>query len=216
MMTGLAPDELLTTTRAVRKRLDLSRPVERSMIEECITVAAQGPNAGNRQLLHFVVVTDRDKRASLAEIYRKCAASYFSSPWTEIGTGSGDPARDEAMKRKFDSELYLNEHLHKIPVHVIPCISGRTDHLGVPAQAARWGSIFPAAWSFMLAGRARGLGMTFTTIHLHREEEAANLLGIPFKEVMQAGLLPVAHAKGSRFRPGRRPSVSELVHWEGW
>lgn len=215
-MSGLGPDELLTTTRAVRKRLDLSRPVERSVIEECIAVASQAPNAGNRQLLHFVVVTDRNKRASLAEIYRKCSATYFASPRATAGTGFGDPTRDEAMKRKFDSELYLNEHLHEVPVHVIPCISGRTDRLDVPAQAARWGSIFPAAWSFMLAGRARGLGMTFTTIHLQREEEAATLLGIPFKEVMQAGLLPVAYAKGSRFRQGWRPSVSKLVHWDGW
>ncbi|MGP8124699.1 MAG: nitroreductase family protein [Nitrososphaerales archaeon] len=215
-MTTLSPDELLTTTRAVRKRLDLTRQVERRVIEECVAIASQAPNAGNTQLLHFVVVTDKDKRALLAEIYRKCSARYFATPPTAELTGSTDSARDAATKRRFDSELYLNEHLHEVPVHMIPCISGRTDRLGVPAQAARWGSIFPATWSFMLAGRARGLGMTFTTIHLNREEEAANVLGIPYAEVMQAGLLPVAYAKGSRFKPASRPAVSRLVHWDGW
>jgi len=213
-MTTLTPDELLTTTRAVRKRLDLTRQVERSMIEECIAVALQAPNAGNRQLLHYVVVTNRDKRAALARIYRDCSASYFASP--PNSRDSGDAVKDAATRRRFDSELYLYEHLHEVPVHVIPCISGRTDRLDVPAQAARWGSIFPATWSFMLAGRARGLGMTFTTIHLHHEEEAASVLGIPYKEVMQACLLPVAHVKGSKFRPALRQHVSELVHWEGW
>jgi len=213
---SLTPDELLTTTRAVRKRLDLSRPVSKNIIEDCIAVAVQAPNAGNRQLLHFVVVTDEAKRRALAQIYRKCSESYFASPQAAIASGSGDRSRDSAMRRKFESELYLNAHLHEVPVHVIPCISGRTDSVGVAAQAARWGSIFPAVWSFMLAGRARGLGMTFTTIHLHREAEAADLLGIPYETVMQAGLLPVAYFKGSKFRPGLRQPIAELIHWDGW
>jgi len=215
-MTALTPDELLTTTRAVRKRLDLTRQVERSVIEDCIAIASQAPNAGNRQRLHFVVVTDRGMRASLARIYRECSASYFASPQTLNSKGTREAMRDAATRRRFDSELYLYEHLHEVPVHVIPCITGRTDRLDVPAQTARWGSIFPAMWSFMLAGRARGLGMTFTTIHLHREEETAGVLGIPYKEVMQAGLLPVAYAKGSKFRPALRQSVSKMVHWDVW
>lgn len=215
-MVGLTPDELLTTTRAVRKRLDLSRTVDRDRIEECVAIAIQAPNAGNRQLLHFIVVTDVEKRRALAQIYRQCSESYFASPQTAIASGSGDRSREAAMRRKFDSELYLNLHLHEVPVHVIPCISGRTDGLGVAAQAARWGSIFPAVWSFMLAGRARGLGMTFTTIHLNREQEAASLLGIPYKAVMQAGLLPVACAKGSRFRPGLRQPLVDVIRWDGW
>jgi nitroreductase len=216
VVSPFTPDELLTTTRAVRLRLDLTRPVERKLIEECIRVASQAPNAGNRQQIHFVAVMDKEKRLSLARIYRKGSAGYFEDRRTALSKGSGDPAQDAAMRRVFDSAWYLNEHLHEVPVHVIPCISGRTDGLPAPAQAAHWGSIFPAAWSFMLAGRARGLGMTFTTLHLNCEEEAANLLGIPFKEVMQAGLLPVAYTKGSEFRPAARPPASQLVHWDGW
>jgi nitroreductase len=215
-MAGLAPDELLTTTRAVRRRLDLSRPVERTLIEECVAIASQAPNAGNKQRLHFVMVADHERRSSLAQIYRKCSESYFAFGGVPAAQISGDPIWDAAMKRKFESERHLYEHLHEVPVHVIPCIAGRTDGLGVAAQAGRWGSVFPAVWSFMLAGRARGLGMTFTTIHLNREEEVAKLLGIPFGEVMQAGLLPVAYSKGSRFRPGLRAPVSEMLHWDGW
>jgi nitroreductase len=212
----LTPDELLTTTRAVRRRLDLSRPVGREVIEECIGAAVQAPNAGNRQKIHFVVVTEEKKRASLAEIYRKGSAEYFRMRLADLAKGSDNPATHAAEKRVIDSAWYLHEHLHEVPVHVIPCISGRTDGMPASAQAARWGTIFPAAWSFMLAGRARGLGMTFTTLHLNCEREAAELLDIPFEEVMQAGLLPVAYTRGTDFKPAARPSVSEMTHWEGW
>lgn len=215
-MINLTPDELLTTTRAVRKRLDLGRPVSRDKIEECVAVAIQAPNAGNRQQLHFVVVTDEKKRGALAQIYRSCSESYFTSTEAALTSSSGIGSKDAATRRRFESELYLNRHLHEVPVHVIPCISGRTDDASVAAQAARWGSIFPAVWSFMLAGRARGLGMTFTTIHLNREADAASLLGIPYDKVMQAGLLPVAYTKGSRFRQGLRQPSAEITHWEGW
>jgi nitroreductase len=215
-MPSLTPDELLTTTRAVRRRLDLSRPVGRKVIEECIHAALQAPNAGNRQKIHFVVVTEEKKRASLADIYRKGSAEYFKMRWENLAKGSGNPAKDAAEKRVMDSAWYLHEHLHEVPVHIVPCISGRTDGMPAPDQAARWGTIFPAAWSFMLAGRARGLGTTFTTLHLNCEKEAAELLGIPFEEVMQAGLLPVAYTKGADFRPAARPPVSEIIHWDGW
>jgi nitroreductase len=212
----LPPDELLTTTRAVRRRLDFTRSVERRLIEECVAIASQAPNAGNRQRVHFVVVTDKKMRESLAEIYRKGSASYFEQSRALLQKGTGDPIQDAMLKRVFDSGYYLNEHLQDVPAHVIPCIYGRTDNQGVPAQAARWGSVFPAAWSFMLAGRARGLGMTFTTLHLNCEKEAAELLGIPYAEVMQAGLLPVAYYKGSGFKPAQRPPRVQLIHWDGW
>jgi nitroreductase len=213
---NLTPDELLTTTRAVRRRLDLDRPVGREVIEECIAIASQAPNAGNRQQIHFVAVFAKNTRASLAEIYRKGSDEYFKMRRAGLANSSGDPARDATTKRVFDSAWYLREHLHEVPVHVIPCISGRADGLPVATQAAIWGSIYPAAWSFMLAARARGLGSTFTTLHLNREKEAANLLGIPFKEVMQAGLLPVAYTKGTRFNRATRPPISQLVHWDRW
>lgn len=215
-MPELTPDELLTTTRSVRLRLDLTRPVARSLVEECAAIAAQAPNAGNMQEIYFVVVTDKAKRASLAEIYRKGSASYFETRKAEMEKGSGDPRKDAVTRRVLKSALYLREHLNDVPVLVIPCARGRTEGTPVARQAARWGTVLPATWSFMLAARARGLGMTFTSLHLNCEKEAAELLGIPYEEVMQAGLLPVAYYKGSKFKPGSRPDVAHLVHWDGW
>ena len=214
IMSELTPDELLTTTRSVRLRLDLTRPVERKVIEECVTIAAQAPNAF--QEIYFVIVADEHKRASLAEIYRKGSVSFFESARAQVAKGSGNPARDALARRVLESGLYLREHLHEVPVHVIPCVAGRTEGAPLLVQTGRWGSVFPAAWSFMLAGRARGLGMTFTSLHLNFEKEAAELLGIPYNEVMQAGLLPVAYYKGSKFKLGSRPPLARTVHWDGW
>ena len=213
-MSELTPDELLTTTRSVRLRLDLTRPVERKVIEECVAIAAQAPNAF--QEISFVIVTDEHKRASLAEIYRKGAVSFFELARAQVAKGSGNPARDAIARRVLESSLYLRDHLHEVPVHAIPCVAGRPEGMPLMAQVSRWGSIFPAMWSFMLAGRARGLGMTFTSLHLNFEKEAAELFGIPYNEVMQAGLLPVAYYKGSKFRLGSRPPLARLVHWDGW
>jgi nitroreductase len=215
-LVELTPDELLTTTRAVKHRLDLTRPVGRELIEECVSIALQAPNAGNRQKLHFVVVTDAEKRASLADIYRKGSETYFEMRKASLAKGTGNPTIDRTEKRVYDSAVYLRDHLHEIPVHVIPCVEGRTEGKDVPTQAARWGSIYPAAWSFMLAGRARGLGMTFTSLHLNCEKEAATLLGIPYAEVMQAGLLPVAFYQGTEFKKAQRPPTIQLVHWDSW
>jgi nitroreductase len=213
---NLSPDELLTTTRSVRRRLDLSRPVEREVIEECIAIAQQAPTGGNMQNWHFVVVTDSTKRAELASLYRKGAEIYRSLPPAMTGVRLDDLQRKATQARVTVSARYLVEHLQQVPVHVIPCIEGRTDGLPTVAQAAQWCSIVPAAWSFMLAARARGLGTTFTSFHLFFEEDAARLLGIPFKEVMQTTLLPVAYTKGSKFKPASREPVSTIVHWDGW
>ncbi len=213
MPLDLTPDELLTTTRAVRRRLDLTRPVEREVIEECIGLAQQAPSGSNAQRWHFVVVTDPVKRAQLAVLYRKGAESYFSENSPPTG---GDPKREAERTRLRASARYLVDHVHEVPVHVIPCFNGRTEGLPAQAQAATWGSIVPATWSFMLALRARGLGSVYTTFHLSSEEEAARLLGIPFEQVTQAALVPVAYAKGTAFRPGPRKPLSSMIHWNGW
>jgi nitroreductase len=200
----LTPDELLSTTRAVRRRLDLGRPVERSLIEDCIRLAQQAPNASNREGWHFVVVTDPERRRALGELYRRGGEQYFASA---IAT---DDDRVAASAR------FLVEHIAEVPVHVVPCIEGRTEHLTAAQQSGRWGTIAPAVWSFMLAARARGLGTAWTTFHLRFEREAAALLGIPYDDVMQAALIPVAHTLGGDFRPARRAPLERILHWERW
>jgi nitroreductase len=204
----LTPDELLTTTRAVRRRLDLERPVERDVLEDCLRLAQQAPTGSYRQDWHFVVVTEPELRGGLAELWRLGADRYLGGP----------PAADlpGMMGRVLGGVRHLYDHLHEVPVHVIPCVEGRTDGKGAFAQASRWGSIIPAAWSFMLAARSRGLGTVWTTFHLAREEEAAELLGIPYAEVMQAALIPVAYTLGTEFKPGVRAPLESMVHWDRW
>ena len=216
MYEHLSPDELLTTTRSVRKRLDFSRPVEREVIQECLAIAQQAPAASNLQNWHFVVVTDPSRRAALAEIYRKGWETYLSLPTAARNLRFDDPQRVATQARVSESAQYLADHMQDAPVHVIPCIEGRTDDQPVILQSAQWGTILPASWSFMLAARSRGLGSTFTCVHLFHEEEAAEVLGIPFSDVMQAGLMPVAYTKGTRFGRAHRDPLEKILHWEGW
>jgi nitroreductase len=208
-MRELTTDELLTTTRAVRKRLDLTRPVEREVLEECLQLAQQAPTGSYAQDWHFVVVTDPELRAGLADLWRRGGEKYLA--------GIGDPEEIPGMMgRVVGGVFHLRDHLHEVPVHVIPCIQGRTDGKSVFAQASRWGSIMPAAWSFMLAARCRGLGTVWTTFHLPHEQEAAELLGIPYEEVMQAALIPVAYTLGTEFKPAKRAPLETMVHWDHW
>lgn len=207
---NLSPDQLLSTTRAVRKRLDLSRPVEPEVIRECIELATQAPTGSNSQQWHFVVVTDAEKRKALADLYRKSWTAYAGQR-AQIQ----DPQQASIMDRVRSSSAYLAEHYHEVPVHVIPCIKGRVEGL-TSNTAGFWGSILPAVWSFMLAARARGLGTAWTSLHLTYEKEAAEVLGIPYEKFTQAALIPVAYTLGTDFKPGPRKPLDDIVHWNEW
>src|SRR5437867_6348659 len=172
-------DQLLSTTRSVRKRLDLRRPVEPALIERAIEVALQAPTGSNSQGWHFVVVTDADKRAGLAALYRRAWDLYASGKLPARAELPPDDPRAKQLPRIIDSASYLAEHLHEVPVHVIPCVEGRVENAGALAQASTYGSILPAVWSFMLALRARGVGSAWTTLHLMYEQDAAKVLGVP-------------------------------------
>jgi nitroreductase len=203
----LSADDVLATTRAVRRRLDLRRPVERELIRDCLRLAVQAPTSTNTQNWHFVVVTDAGVRAALAELYRAVWTSYAgASPYEE---GASETGHETGSR-------YLAAHLHEVPVHVVPCIEGRPEGRSASDLAAFYGSIIQAGWSFQLAARARGLGSVWTTYHLDREAEAAEILGIPYESVAQVALIPVAHTIGTEFRPARRKPLEEVVHWDGW
>jgi nitroreductase len=213
---NLSADEVLTTTRAVRKRLDLDRPVERESVEECIDIAIQAPTASNGQGYHWVVVTDPEIKAPIAEHYRNNFEMFYGngggpSPYPE------DDPRTDRLDAVVGSAAYLARRLHEVPVWVIPCLEGRMSE-GLPSflQASLWGSIMPAAWSFMLAARERGLGTAWTTLHLPHEKEAAGLLGLPYDEITQVGLIPVAYTKGTDFKSASRVSAAERTHWDRW
>lgn len=214
-LLDLDPDALLTTTRSVRLRLDLERPVQRHLIEECIEIAQQAPSGGNTQGWSFVVVTDPRKRQALGNLYRQGWEPYFAAVSARFAA-SENSAPDPGTLRVYRSARYLADHMGQVPVLVVPCIRGRLNDATTEQQAGFWGSILPATWSFMLAARARGLGTFWTTLHLPHEREAAELLGIPYAGVTQAALIPVAHTIGDEFKLGPRRPLESVVHWDTW
>ena len=215
----LSNDEMLTTTRSVRKRLDLERLVEPAVIRECLELALQAPTGGNSQGWQFVVVTDLQQRKALADVYRKGWALYLQRRMAGQANLEGPASTPEGMAtlgKVLRSAIYLAEHMHEVPVLVVPCIQGRPEGLSATEQAGFWGSILPAAWSFMLAARSRGLGSSWTTVHLYYEQEAAYVLGIPYEEVSQAALIPVAYTLGTDFKPASRMPLDSVLHWDKW
>lgn len=201
-------DRLLSTTRAVRKRLDLERAVEPEVILECLQLATQAPTGSNGQGWRFVVVTDPEKRAALAELYNAGGADYLRS--------QAEAEHDAQTSRVYQSAFALTEFLHRVPVFVIPCIERRFDGASNAINCSAYGSIMPATWSFMLALRSRGLGSVWTTLHLFKEREAAEVLGIPYDSITQIALIPVAYTTGGDFKPAARGPVSEVTSWNSW
>lgn len=215
-MDLMTVDHLLSTTRSVRKRLDFTRPVDVSVITKCIDLALQAPTGGNSQGWSFVVVTDAAKRKAVAEIYKKAFKLYSSDP--EMRTRYDADANDlraKQMDRVLSSADFLADHMHEAPALVIACIDGRIEKASPVEQAGVYGSILPAAWSFMLALRSRGLGTAWTTLHIMYEQEVAKILGIP-ATVTQAALFPVAYFTGDDFKPAKRLPTAEFVHWDSW
>ena len=206
-------DTLLTTTRSLRKRLDLTRPVPPELIEECLEIALQSPSATNTQKWRFMVICDPEKRAGIAKLYKRAFESYWeAADETDYGTTGSESTESQRM---IDSAVYLVNHLHEVPVHVLFCIEDQVQDVPLFDQATAYGSILPAAWSFMLAARARGLGCCWTTVHLKHADEAAQLLNIP-DSVNQCVLLPVAYYMGTGFKVARRIPATELTHWDSW
>jgi nitroreductase len=210
---NLTVDELLTTTRSVRKRLDFDKPVPREIVMECLDLALQAPTGSNAQGWQFVFVDAPEKKKALADIYRTAATPYLDAEKPTYGD-----VRDERTPLVIDSAKYLNENLEKAPVFMIPCLEGRPDGAPAGMSASFWGSLLPAAWSFMLALRSRGLGSAWTTLHLigDGEKQAAEVLGIPFDTYAQGGLWPIAYTKGTDFKKAKRLPAEELAHWNSW
>jgi nitroreductase len=203
-------DLLLSTTRSVRRRLDFDRPVEREVLLECLELAVQAPTASNRQTWRWMIVTDEDLKSRIADIYREQGMEYLRG-----SKAAAEEAGDDAKLRVHKSALYLAENFERAPAFVIPCIAQDLTQMNQTGVIGTLGSIIQAAWSFQLALRARGLGSTWTTLHLGQAQAVADLLGIP-DGVTQVSLIPVAYTKGLDFRPATRPPVTEITHWNRW
>ena len=209
----LSPDELLTTTRTVRKRLDLTRPVPMALVRECLEIALQAPSGSNRQDWHWLVVTDPAVRGEIGGYYQRAWDAYADSASAAGKLFADDPTRAPVQRRIGDSGTWLSERMRDVPVLVIAC---RTiTNLSAGNQADVWGSLLPAAWSYMLAARARGLGTAWTTLHLDYEREVAAVLGLPDK-VRQGVLIPTAYYTGETFRRAPRQPLDSVLHLNHW
>ena len=213
----LSPDELLSTTRAVRKRLDFDRPVPDELVRECVALAMQSPSGSNNMTMQFIVVRDADKRAAIGEIYRQCYGVYTTMDGVYIGSiDKGSEQANAQQRRSATSADYLGEHMGEAPVLIIPCTPGRVDGLPGLVAASMLGNVLPGMWSLMLAARARGLGTCWTTLHLMQEQAVAEILGIPFDSVQQLCLSPLAYTTGTDFKPAARPEPDTIIHWDTW
>lgn len=209
---GLGADELLTTTRAVRKRIDFDRPVEREVVLECVEIAQQAPTGSNTQGWRWMFVDDPDKKAAIAELYRKNFYPYIGLD----EQGQPLPSGNDQGDRIRSSAIYMAERLHEVPLMAIPCHTGRLEGADTFAQASTWGSILPAVWSFLLALRERGIGSSWTTLHLPDEQAVADLLGIPYDRYTQVGMFPIGYTLGTDFKPADRVSAERFVRWNEW
>lgn len=206
-------DRLLTTTRSVRKRLDLARPVERDVVLECLRIATQAPSGGNTQRWRWLVVDDADARTGIAKWYQASHDPYMAANRELAGDAL---VAGSSPDRVMSSSIHLSDHMAEVPVHVIPCWLDRLpDRPSAMDMAGVYGSLLPAVWSFMLALRARGLGAAWTTLHLAHEQEVGELLGIP-DTVTQAALIPVAYYTGEDFKPAARKPVEAVTYWNVW
>lgn len=212
---NLSADDLLSTTRSVRKRLDLERPVARETVEECLELAFQAPNGSNMNTWRWIVVDDRDLVAQMADIYRGGIDDFVATLGGKVGenyAGASVPGF-AAIDQSVD---HLRQNMHRVPALLLPLMAGRVEGGNAFSQGSAYGSIIQATWSFFLALRERGMGSAWTTAHLWREKEMAELLGVPYEHYTQIGLFPIAYTMGTDFRPAYRKAFAEVASWNGF
>lgn len=213
---NLTVDEVLATTRSVRKRLDFDRPVPFELIRECLDLALQSPTGSAGQFWEFVLVDDPETRAALGGVYRKAWPTYTGTPGSLYNMHKGDDSMTDLVARSTGSAEYLVENMGRAPWLLIPLLRGRYERADHFSTASVYGSILPAVWSFMLAARERALGTCWTTVHLIHEEEAAEILGIPYDRYTQVAMIPIAYSKGTDFKPAARKDLDRFLHRNRW
>jgi nitroreductase len=216
-IVDLSTDALLTTTRSVRKRLDLTRPVPIGLIRECLEIALQAPTSANEQNWSFIVITDAQQRRAIAELYRRTWDWIVNSPFAVADKFKDDPARNLEQRKVSDSAAYLADHIGEVPVLVIPCIEVSDGDGTLTGENANryWSSIMPATWSYMLAARSRGLGTTWTGVTVMADQEMRAILELP-DNVHHATTIPTAYYTGTTFRCAQRIPLNDILHYDRW
>jgi nitroreductase len=216
-IVNLSIDELLTTTRSVRRRLDLTKPVPLGLIRECLEIAVQAPTSANLQNWSFIVVTDVEQRRAIADVYRRTWKSITTSPFAVADRFRDDPVRNREQHKVSNSAAYLADHIGEVPVLMIPCVEVIDGDGTLTAENSNqsWSSIMPATWNYMLAARSRGLGTTWTGVTIMADEEMRAILGLP-DNVYHATTVPTAYYTGANFRRGKRIPLDEVVRFNRW
>lgn len=217
VLPGIGAHELITSTRAVRLRLDLERSVAPEVLEACVADALQAPQGSNLMRTEFVVVRDPERIARLGRIYREEFDSFYRG--SEVGLFKrvdDDPRHAAQSRRTRDSAEHLAEVMDRVPAIVIPCLTPRLADGDLLAAKHRLATVYPTVWNFMLAARLRGLGTCWTGMTLGREAEVAEVVGIDPESAEQVCMIPVAHHTGETFRPAWRPPAEEFIHWDTW
>lgn len=200
-------DHLLLTTKQIRKRMDMSRPVERQILLECIDIASRAPMGSNVERNKWLIVDDPDLKMAIAELYRKNAEPYFAQ--------SGDVPADDVAGRVVSSARYLSDEMHNVPAMVIPLRLDRVEGWPSGDVSGWYGSVLPGVWSFQMALRSRGIGSCWTTLHLGSEAEVGELLGIP-NTVTQVAMLPVGYYTGDTFSVTKRRPAADITFINKW
>jgi nitroreductase len=201
-------DRLLTTTKQVRKRLDLSRSVPHNELLECIGLADHAPMGGNLERNRWMIIDDDAKKSAIAVYFEAVGRPYLAA--------NAELRGDDRSQRVIGSATYLVDHLAEVPALVLSMRLDRPPLDQSQGQAAAYyGSVLPGVWSFQLAARARGIGSAWTTFHLEHEAEVAELLGIP-PTVTQVCLLAVGYYTGDTFAAAPRRPASEVTYLNEW
>ena len=209
--------DLLTTTRAVRRRLDFDRPVERDVLRDCVRIALQAPSGSNKWPVQFVIVTEPSRRSALGEAYRDAYADYQASAGYIGKVDKGSDAENDQQQRTARSAEYLAANIHRAPAIELACGRGRVPDDAPSFKAINFAaSVHPALWSFMLAARLHGLGTCWTGVSLGDEARTGAIVGLPLEEVTICAITPVARTLGADFNPARRPDPDDVIHWEVW
>ena len=215
-LLDLTADELLTTTRSVRLRLDFDEPVPNELLVDCVRTALQAPSGSNSWAMQFVIVTEPDQRMALGDVYRSAFEQYRRTPGYVRSIKKSTDAENASQFRTANSAEYLAANYHRAPAIVLACANGKAEGGTLVATTALMGSAMPGMWSFMLAARLRGLGTAWTTVALYEEQRLYDLLSIPHDAVTIAAMSPVAYTKGTHFRRALRPNPEDVIHWNKW
>lgn len=217
VLDHLGAHELITTTRAVRLRLDLEREVDPALLRDCVADALQAPQGSNLMRTEFLIVRDPDRIAAIGRIYREEFDRFYRASETGLfHRVDPDPRHAAQSRRTRESAEHLAAVMSEVPAIVIPCLTPRLAEGDVLTAKHRLATVYPTVWNFMLAARLRGLGTCWTGMTLGREADVAEIVGVDPAEVEQVCMIPVAHHTGTSFRQAWRPPAEEFIHWDLW